>query len=193
MPLWRTLPAMLSLCLLTACASVTGGPPVRVDGDLRWTLLPFENLSTTPRAGDQARALVESALRERGLRHLETPPASRPDALAELLDPAPRLAAARAQARRSGARYAVGGVVHEWHYRRAPDAEPAVGLSLRLIDLASGETLWQGSAARGGWGYASLSGTGARAVDALLDSLRIERAPAAEAGDGPSLGAATGR
>jgi len=64
---------------------------------------------------------------------------------------------ALAWARAAGVRYALTGSVTEWRYRVGVDGEPAVGLSLRVIDLADGRTVWSATGARSGWSREALS------------------------------------
>lgn len=161
--------------LLGACATLTSSGPVPADGAASWALLPIENLSDTPLAGRRAAALVETRLRARGVERLaRVDRVGRLDLVALLDDGASR-DDALARARDAGHRYAVLGTVHEWRYKRAPDGDPVVGLSLSLVDVASGDVLWQGSAARSGWGGASLSGVADRVVAELLGEVRIAR------------------
>jgi len=56
------------------------------------------------------------------------------------------------------------GTVHEYRYKTDLDGYPAVGLTLRLVDATTGVTLWQGSSARVGVFFASLTTTSQRAV-----------------------------
>ena len=151
---------------------------VRTDGLAGWAVLPLQNLSGTALAAEQAAALIETRLRRRGVEPLvRTAPAGAPG-LAALLAVRDEREPAREIARARGLRYALGGSVHEWHYKGAPDREAVVGLSLSLEDLESGRVLWQASASRTGWGRASLSSVGERVVAALLDELAIRTGPA---------------
>ena len=173
--------AAAALCLLAAgCASLTTSGPVEVDAAERWALLPIENLSTTPHAGDLARDLVEVRLRARGLERLDAWVEDDEPSIAELIDADSRLARAKRWAREGGYRYALTGTVHEWRYRSGIEREPVVGLGLKLIELDTDRVLWQASSARTGWGASNLSKVGARVVEQLLDGVRLD----ADGGDG---------
>ena len=50
---------------------------------------------------------------------------------------------ALAQARQQGANYAVAAAVNEWRYKVGLDGEPAVGVSISIIDVASGQVVGQ--------------------------------------------------
>ena len=61
-----------------------------------------------------------------------------------LFEPAEREAVGKALewARAEKARYALTGAVQEWRYKVGVDGEPAVGISLQLLDVNSGEVVW---------------------------------------------------
>ena len=86
-----------------------------------------------------------------------------------ILDDSKRLADAKQNAKDKGVSHALTGSVEEWRYKSGLDGEPAVGLSLRLVDLNSNEVLWSGSAARSGWSRSSLAGTAQKVLQELAD------------------------
>ena len=168
-----------ALCLLAlaGCASLTTTGEVAARADERWALLPIENLSATPHAGELARELVEVTLRARGLERLDAWREEGEPSIAELVDGDARLARAKRWARENGYRYAVTGTVHEWRYRSGIEREPVIGLGLKLVELDTDRVLWQASAARTGWGSSNLSKVGARVVEDLLKGVRLEGDP----------------
>ena len=163
------------LLLISACSSVTSTRSVIVDSGQTWAILPIENISTTPMAGHTVATLIETQLRKRGVNVLEIYPEERPETLAALLDGRARTIKAASWARSSGFRYAVTGTVSEWHYKSGTDKEPAVGVNLKLVDVPTGDVLWQANSARTGWGYANLSRVGSRLVADMVDQLKIRR------------------
>ena len=85
---------------------------------------------------------------------------------------------ALAWARSRGASYAVTGNVAEWRYKNGPDGEPAVGLTLQIIEIPSGAVLWSAAGSRSGWGRESVSGTAQKLLRDLLADVRVnERSP----------------
>lgn len=76
---------------------------------------------------------------------------------------------ALAQARQQGANYAVAAAVNEWRYKVGLDGEPAVGVSISIIDVASGQVVWSGTAARTGWSREAVSAIAQKATDKLLN------------------------
>jgi len=164
---------LLVLLAVPACSTLTATGSISVSANQSWVLLPINNLSTTPRAGENTAAMVETHLRKRGVDSLQTYIA--PDALSlvSLLDTDRQQAEAVAWGHAQGIRYGITGTIHEWHYKSGPDKEPAVGLSLKLIDLANEKVIWQATTAKTGWGYTNLSGVASKAIDKLLNQVRI--------------------
>ncbi len=167
------LSSLLMLLAVSACSTITSTDKISVSANQSWILLPINNLSTTPRAGEKAIAMIETQLRKRGVDSLQTYIA--PDALSlvSLLDADLQQAKAVAWGHDQGIRYGITGTIHEWHYKSGPDKEPAVGLSLKLIDLASEKVIWQATTAKTGWGYTNLSGIANKSINKLLSQVRI--------------------
>jgi hypothetical protein len=166
--------AVIMFTLLSSCATVdhtsNGATLLR---DAKWALLPILNHTDVPQAGLRAEAITESLLRARGIGTLlRYPAALNPDTL---FDPAERKVQddARAWAREQGVRYAVYGAVDEWRYKVGVDGEPAVGITLSLFDLQSGEVTWSAVGAKSGWSRESLAGVAQKLIRELLSSASI--------------------
>ena len=158
----------LALLWLAACTTVDIGPPPAIDRGAKWVLLPIMNHTETPQAGLRAEAIIDGVLRANGVRDLRRYPAGlNNESLFEPLD-RKQFDAALAWAKGAGARYAVAGAVDEWRYKVGIDGEPAVGLALNVIDVASGEILWSGAGGKTGWSRESLSGVAQRLTRQLL-------------------------
>ncbi len=165
--------SLLLVVALSACSTLTSTDRVRVTGQHSWALLPFNNLSTTPRAGEKTSALIETHLRARGVQSLSTYRSPDGLSLVALLDAQKEHVDALEWARAQGHRYGMSGTIHEWHYKSGPDKEPAVGMSLKLTDLVTQKVVWQGTTAKTGWGYANLSGVADKAIQKLLNQIDI--------------------
>lgn len=163
---------LLSALLFSGCQSSGGqthAPAILPEASI--IMLPFLNRSETPLAGERAEAIALSVLRESGLLQLQVYALEpEPNGL-PVLDDVKRLNDATERAIERGMSYAIAGSVEEWRYKSGLDGEPAVGLSMRLVDLDSGQILWSGSAARSGWSRESLSGTAQKVLEEL--ALRI--------------------
>jgi len=163
--------------LLAACSVTRLHEAEALDSEARWILLPLANLAESPRAAERAEAILATHLRARGMRDLASH-GERAEAgdsgLLEQLDDSRRQREAMLYARAEGYRYAVVGSVDEWGYKRGLDGEPAVGISLQVVDAASGAVLWSASGARTGWGFESAAGAASRLLDELLDGLPLQ-------------------
>ena len=125
-------------------------------------------------AGNQARSLVETHLRARGINNLEIYEVGAEQTLMALLDEAGQLASAKQWAVDNGFRFAITGNVQEWQYKNGLDNEPSVGLTLKFIDLQSDQVMWVASASRTGWGYQNLSSVGSKTIGDLLSEVRFK-------------------
>ncbi|WP_334190090.1 penicillin-binding protein activator LpoB [Noviherbaspirillum sp.] len=145
------------LALLGACTTMDAGPPPKLESNARWTVLPFVNHTETPQAGLRAESIAENLLRAGGVSKLTRYPASlNTETLFEPMDRKQRDAALE-WARRENIRYALAGGVDEWRYKVGIDGEPAVGLTLQVIDVSSGDVLWASAAGGTGWSREALS------------------------------------
>jgi len=159
------------LLALSGCSTIDVAPRVDLDRAARWAVLPLANQTETPGAGQRAAAVIEGVLHARGITNVARPPASL--GAESLFEPADAGSAdkALAWARAADVRYAVTGTVTEWRYKVGVDGEPAVGLSLQVIDLSSGRTAWAATGGRSGWSREALSAVAQKLVRELTAPL----------------------
>jgi len=143
-------------------------------GQSRWVMLPVVNLAEAPLAGEKVESLLDNALRLHGLKNLRRINIAGNQADDLLLNDGRRYELALASARQGGAGFAVTGSVQEWRYKTGLDGEPAVGLTLQVVELPSGRVLWTASGAKTGWGYANVSGTAQQLIAELLEGLTLQ-------------------
>lgn len=163
--------AMAAALWLAGCAVTdVGRAPQMSPGDTV-AVLPIVNYTETPQAGLRAEAIAESLLKTGGVANLKRYPAAlNPETLFE---PAERESVTKALdwARTERARYALTGAVQEWRYKVGVDGEPAVGISLQLIDVATGQVVWSATGSNAGWSRESLSGVAQKLLRRLLAPL----------------------
>ena len=167
---------LLVCALLSAgCTVVDRTRETQFDSAAKWVLLPMANHTETPQAGLRAEAIVESLLRTAGLHQLERYPATLNTD--QLFDPAERKTQEQALAWAKGqkARFAVSGAVDEWRYKVGVDGEPAVGLSLSIVDLDSGTVVYAAAGGKSGWSREALSAVAQNLVRELLAGVRLGR------------------
>lgn len=168
----RTLTVVLSALVMAACSTFSGGQSPSFAANAQWGLLPLVNYSQTPQAGERVEQILLSVLSEEGVRPRVYPQAGDTDLL--MLDDRKRLADAMQWAASQRFDYLVAGSVEEWQYKNGLDGEPAVGISLRVIDAKTGQVLWSNSGARAGWSRESLAGSAQKVLATLIGDLRLE-------------------
>ncbi len=153
--------------LLAACTTVNVQPAPNIDWAAPWALLPITNHTETPQAGLRAEAIIESLVRSHGVSDLRRYPASLVNE--SLFESSERKAVEQAIAwgRSERLRYGLTGTVDEWRYKVGVDGEPAVGITLKLIDLQTGAVVWTAAGSKTGWSREALSGVAQKLIGQL--------------------------
>jgi TolB-like protein len=162
--------ASLVACATSIQSSVNQG---ELSPQAKWVMLPIVNNTDTPQAGLSAEALVEHQMRRRGVTALQHYPVAL--SRDSLFEPTERKVVDEAQqwARDQGARFAVTGSVQEWRYKVGIDGEPAVGVTLKVLDLSTGQVVWSVSGARSGWSRQALSAVAQSLLTEMFDGLPL--------------------
>lgn len=171
MKILRTFTMIMAAASLSACASdaLHASPHPAMVRTAAIAVLPFANYTTTPGAGERAAAITASLLMTHGLAHTLVVNAGASNGLP--LERLPDTAAALARARRLGARYAMEGSVEEWRYTIGLDGEPAVAVTLNLVDMRTGQVLWTATGSRSGNPRESVGVLAENTVNAMLNRL----------------------
>lgn len=141
----------------------------------RWVMLPIANYSEAPQAGERIEALLETLLRRGGIESIEHYPALKEDDTHLVMSDRQRFEESLAWAKAQHFDYAVSGSVEEWRYKSGLDGEPAVGVSVRIVELGTGRVLWAASGTKTGGGGDNASGTALKLLDALVGELSLTR------------------
>ena len=170
------LAVLFCLLGLSSCAVLDNEANMKpLDIKEKWVLLPILNHTDVPQAGLRAETIVEVLLRTRGLSSLQHyPPTLNQDSLFE---PAGIKAVNEAitWSREQGVRFAVTGAVDEWHYKVGVDGEPAVGLTLQIIDLKNGDSVvWSAVGSKSGWSREALSAVAQKLIKDMLSGASIK-------------------
>jgi polysaccharide biosynthesis protein PelC len=157
--------------MLAGCSVIDRSNAPALSKTDTWAILPITNNTETPQAGQRAASIAQSLLASYGYTNLARYPASGDDET--LFDPAKPDAQANALnwARQQNAHYALTGAVNEWRYKVGVDGEPAVGLTLQVLDVQSGKVVWSGSGSRTGWSRDAVSGVAQKLERDLLGPL----------------------
>lgn len=162
---WLIWPLLL---LATACSTIEHSPRVTLDRQAGWALLPIVNHSDTPQAGLRLENMLESQLRAAGVAKLTRYPVTVGSDL--LLDPRETQvqAHALAWAKDQGIRYAITGTVNEWRYKTGVDGEPAVGITLQIINVQDDTVIYSAGGAKTGWSREALAAVAHKLTRELL-------------------------
>ncbi|WP_370681120.1 penicillin-binding protein activator LpoB [Comamonas sp. GB3 AK4-5] len=161
--------ALALVSALAGCSTVDYGKSPALQRNASWVVLPFDNHTETPMAGQRAEAIALALLQAQGVGSVKryTGGANAADALFAPADAASGDAAMN-WAREQGAAYALSGAVDEWRYKVGVDGEPAVGVALHIIDVNTGATLWSGTGGKSGWSREALASVGQKLIRGLL-------------------------
>lgn len=167
---------IILLNLLIGCSVTNVQKGVSLSSSERWIVLPFQNYSQTPRAGEQAEGILATLLRIQGLPNIEMyqQQADKESGWSEL-NSRKYQENALLLASKNNISYAVTGSIDEWQYKLGVGSEPAVGLTIRIIEISSGNVVWSASGARSGWSTESLTGTAQKLLKNLISDLKITK------------------
>jgi hypothetical protein len=171
--IWTAVSIIVLAGLTVSCTTVVreGGSRPSKAPQVRLFLPPFFNATENEHAGRALTELMATALMERGYPVIQPESAPFP-ARAET---AAASESSRLEAARSvGATHLVLGTVLEYRYKTDLDGDPAVGISVRLVEARDGRTVWQGSSAKVGVWFASLTMAGQRAARHLAARMPLE-------------------
>lgn len=161
---------------LGACGTIDQARSSKpLERNAKWALLPIANHTEIPQAGLRAESIADVLLRSHHIDNLRRYPASADSD--SLFEPSggKQTADALHWAHEQGARYAVTGSVDEWHYRVGIDGEPAVGMTLEVIDLDHNDrVVWSAAGAKNGWSQQPLSAVAQSLMNDLLDGMWLQ-------------------
>jgi polysaccharide biosynthesis protein PelC len=162
--------ALVLLGALAGCASFSNSLS-RTTGEagaMRLFVPPFFNATGDEHAGRALTELTVTALLHRGIPVAQTEAAlaktrveDAPDKPTLFLETAKSLEAT----------HLLVGTVHEYRYKTDLDGNPAVGVTLRLVDATDGRTVWQDSESGVGMLAASLSSVAQRSIRKLVNKI----------------------
>lgn len=145
-----------------------------VKSTAKWALLPVQNHSETPQAGERIEAMLDTLLRKQGVNQLDRYPLQPEDDAHLLASDRQRYETALEWARGARFDYAITGSVEEWRYKSGLDGEPAIGITMRVLDVRTGRVLWSASGTQTGGAAENASGTALKLLTKLVDELHPE-------------------
>jgi PBP1b-binding outer membrane lipoprotein LpoB len=168
----KTINALLLILIISGCSSAgpnRGQRPLN-EGPFTVMMPPFVNATDNEHAGQALTQLTGSALLERRIPLYQTE-----EVLTKTDEDSPGKEGRYVQiARDSKATYLLVGTVHEYRYKSDLNANPAVGVTLRLVNVQNGRTVWQGSSSKVGHAFSSLTSTAQKAVQDLVRQIPLK-------------------
>lgn len=140
----------------------------------KYGMLPLLNVSQTPMAAERVETILAALLRSKGIENLSVYPVLTKSSILDVLDNSKKIRLAKDWASKEDFQYLVTGSVEEWRYKSGLDGEPAVGITLQVLDAKSSKVLWTATGARSGWGREAASMTAHRLLSDLIDVLEID-------------------
>jgi len=167
--------ALMLASVAFGCGTVTRvHAPAPLKGGARWVILPIANLAETAQAGERIEAMLDTVLRCRGVAALDRYPVIKEDEVHMLLSDRARYDVSLTWARGQHYEYAVTGTVEEWRYKAGNESEPAVGLTVTVVDVNDNRTLWSASGAKVGSSFDDASGVALELLTTLVDSMSLK-------------------
>ena len=173
---WRHWLIVVGLCGLSVggCSVINSSVAPSLSTNTTWAVLPFVNLTETPQAGRRIEAIATSLLYAMGAKSSLQYSATQKEDLVGTNASADIRQAALAWAKSQQARYALTGTVEEWRYKVGVDGEPAVGVTLEVVDVSTGAVVWSGVGAQTGWGREAVSAVAQKLVRHLLEQTNLQ-------------------
>ena len=174
----RFLFASLSVVLWVGCASSEvrqGGSRAPLGGVGRVFLAPIHNATPDETAGRAVTELAATTLLAHGVPLAQTEDGlNRSRALIE----EGKAAQIPELARSLECTHVLFGTVTEYRYKSDLDGSPIVSITMRLVDVADGATVWQGTSTKMTQYFGSLSRTAQDAMESLIQQMSGNARPA---------------
>ncbi|WP_447971624.1 penicillin-binding protein activator LpoB [Nitrospira sp. M1] len=170
---WMVFAIGLLTVMTHGCTVIDYSRDPMLDAHAPWVLLPIVNHTETPQAGRRAEAITESLLYSQGMTQIRRYPSALQDGSFILGSDNTLYESALHWAKEQKARYAITGTVDEWRYKVGIDGEPAVGVSLRILDLQTNHVVWSAVGGQTGWSREAVSAVAQKLIKRLLKEVSV--------------------
>ncbi len=143
-----------TLLFFMACSSIVHKESIELPHNKIYAIGSFWNYTQTPMAGLKTASIVESVLAKENLSLISLVDGNENKSLKE--NKVTFLKKQTQKAKQLKADYLITGEVQEWRYKTGIDAEPVVSYSIKVIELKSGNVLFNSVGAKSGWGNKSI-------------------------------------
>ena len=137
-----------------ACSSIVHKEDIQLPHNRVYAIGSFWNYTQTPMAGLKIASIVESVLSKENLSLISLVKGDEQKSLKQ--SKIAFLKELTQKAKQLKADYLITGDVQEWQYKTGIDGEPVVSYSIKIIELKSGNVLFNSVGAKSGWGNKSI-------------------------------------
>jgi TolB-like protein len=150
---------ILSFIFLGCSATTMSRGSFAADAEKRVAVVALVNYTDTPQAGYRAANILEGVLSARGYQVIN---------LMSKKGLQSNLASQVQEARVHNADLVLTGGVSEWRYKVGIDSEPAVSVSLKMVDVNSHSTIWSATGSKSSWRYSSIGETAHKLFNEMI-------------------------
>ena len=131
-------------------------------------------MTETPQADERAGTITANLLRTHGVMSVVNYPlqTQKVSLIPGVKKPIP-MSKLLLWAQNQGATYAIVGTVTEWNYKVGLDGEPAIGVTLDLINVYTGHVEWSAVGSKSGGSRTALSTVAQELIDEMLNNIHI--------------------
>ena len=150
----RLLGVAFFIFFIMGCSTIVNKKNVMLPMNKKYAIASFWNYTETPMAGLRASTIVESVLAQKNISLHSLISGS--DEMELGKSKLMLLKQQKEEAKLINADYLIVGSVQEWRYKTGIDGEPVVSYSIRVIDLKTNKSVFNGVGAKSGWGHKSI-------------------------------------
>ena len=168
---------LAGLVFLTGCSTTIinkNSRPIVLPNSATLGVVPMENHTQTPQAGEKVAAIAAGVLQVRKARNI--PIYHNKTACEKILSCAatyPSTATIFNWAEKHNLDYVILGSVNEWSYKVGLDGEPEINITLSVVNVASGKTIWTAVGSKTGGSRSGLGDIGHDLIKKMLSSILI--------------------
>jgi len=168
---------LIALVMLCGCGTtVINKSPnaIALQTQLGLGVVPMENHTQTPQAGEKVASIVAGVLQTKGANNIKIYKQNVPcDKILACPSRNLNMSEVLRWARKSDIGYIILGTVNEWSYKVGLDGEPTVNITLKLIKADSGKTIWNAVGSKVGGSRSGLGDIGHELIAKILSSVKI--------------------
>jgi len=150
----KSLILVFIILFFTNCSSIVNKNSVTLPKNKTYAISSFWNYTETPMAGLRASTIVDGVISKKNIHTISLIGGSEEIESSKSKDSF--IKEKKEKAISMGASYLIIGSVQEWRYKTGIDGEPVVSYTIKIIDLKSNKTVFNGVGAKSGWGHKSI-------------------------------------